>query len=88
MIYNYEASGSVTLDDFSESSSSYYFFEADGIIYSSASSINIVKISFVGSGDISISGDATCNLNINLVGDGGISLSYVTYANPTVSVFF
>ena len=79
MIYNYEASGSVTLDDFSESASSYYFFEADGIISSSASSISIVKISFVGSGDMSVFGNSIDNLNINCVGDGGISLSYMTF---------
>ena len=88
MIYNYTASGNVSIDDFSESSSSYYFFEPDGTISPSGSSISIVKISFVGSGNIAVFGNAIGILNINCVGDGGISLSYTTYANPTVSVFF
>lgn len=39
-------------------------------------------------GGITVSGNSICNSIISCVGDGGIVLSHMTYANPTVSVFF
>ena len=45
-------------------------------------------ISCVGDGGITVSGNSICNSIISCVGDGGIVLSHMTYANPTVSVFF